>query len=94
MIPAKFWFYLKDNLKNNSFERIVINPKIVTGKPVIKGTRLTVQYILGLLAQGERIEDILKEYEGLTGDDIFACLLFAMEALESTTFIPLNVEVV
>lgn len=56
--------------------RIVINPKIMLGKPVIKGTRLTVQHILGLLAQGMSIEDIMQEYKNLTKEDIFACLAF------------------
>jgi len=75
-------------------ERITLNPKVMVGKPVIRGTRLTVQYILGLLAHGASIEEILKEYEGLTREDILACLLFATESLESTTFMPLQVEAV
>jgi len=79
--------------KRKLLERIVINPKVMVGKPVIKGTRLTVQYILGLLAHGATVEEILQEYEGLTREDILACLLFATEALESTTFVPLTIEV-
>ncbi len=63
-------------------ERITLNPKVMTGKPVIRGPRLTVQYILGLLAHGANIEEILKEYEGLTREDILTCLLFATESLE------------
>ena len=46
-------------------ERIAINPKIMVGKPVIKGTRLTVEYVLNLLAHGATAEEILQEYEGL-----------------------------
>ncbi len=61
-------------------ERIVINPKVMVGKPVIRGTRLTVQHILGLLAHGMIIDEILLEYEGLTREDILACTLFAREA--------------
>jgi len=79
--------------KRKLLERIVINPKVMVGKPVIKGTRLTVQYILGLLAHGATVDEILQEYEGLTREDILACLLFATEALESTTFVPLTIEV-
>jgi uncharacterized protein (DUF433 family) len=75
-------------------ERIVINPKVMVGKPVIKGTRLTVQYILGLLAHGATVDEILQEYEGLTQQDILACLLFATETLDSTTFVPLSVEAI
>jgi uncharacterized protein (DUF433 family) len=75
--------------KAKLLKRIVINPKIMVGKPTIAGTRLTVQYILGLLAQGMTIAEILDEYKGLTVEDIQACLFFASEALESTAFAPL-----
>jgi uncharacterized protein (DUF433 family) len=70
-------------------ERIVINPKIMVGKPVIRGTRLTVQYILNLLAHGATIDEILREYKELTKEDILACLLYASQVLEDTTFMPL-----
>jgi uncharacterized protein (DUF433 family) len=70
-------------------ERIAADPKVMVGKPVIKGTRLTVEYILGLLAHGATAADILREYEGLTAEDIQACLLFAHESLKSTSFVPL-----
>jgi len=72
--------------------RIVIDPRIMVGKPVIKGTRLTVQFILGLLAQGMTLEEILQEYNKLTREDILACLSFAHDALASTTFAPLSVK--
>jgi uncharacterized protein (DUF433 family) len=74
-------------------ERIVMNPKVKIGKPVIKGTRLTVEYILGLLAHGATFDEILGEYEGLTPEDIQACLLFATKSLESTIFLPLAGEI-
>lgn len=70
-------------------ERIALNPKIMVGKPVIRGTRLTVQYILNLLARGATVDEILQEYKGLTEEDILACLLYASETLEDTTFMPL-----
>jgi uncharacterized protein (DUF433 family) len=73
-------------------ERITLNPKIMVGKPIIKGTRLTVEYILNLLAHGDTIADILDEYKGLTINDIQACLLFATKSLENTTFMPLEME--
>ncbi len=72
--------------------RISINPKVMTGKPVIKGTRLTVEFILNLLAHGATIEQILAEYEGLTRSDIQACILFASKTLENTLFMPLEME--
>ncbi len=58
-------------------QRIVINPQVMVGKPIIRGTRLTVEYILNLLAHGATVEEILEEYEGLTCEDIQACILFA-----------------
>jgi uncharacterized protein (DUF433 family) len=73
-------------------DRITLNPKVMAGKPVIKGTRLTVDYILNLLAHGATMEEILEEYESLTPVDIQACLLFATRSLENTSFMPLNVE--
>src|SRR6266487_474947 len=75
--------------KSALLERIVSDPKVMVGKPVIRGTRLTVQYILGLLAQSSTVQDILEEYSGLTPEDIQACLLFASEILEDTSFAPL-----
>jgi uncharacterized protein (DUF433 family) len=73
-------------------DRITLNPKVMVGKPVIKGTRLTVEYILNLLAHGATMEEILEEYNGLTPEDIQACLLFATRSLENTSFMPLTVE--
>ena len=73
-------------------ERIALDPKVMVGKPVIKGTRLTVEFILGLLAHGATVGEILEEYEGLTPEDIQACLLFATKSLESTVFMPLTAE--
>ena len=73
-------------------ERIVINPKIMVGKPVVKGTRLTVEFILGLLAQGSTFDEIIEEYQGITSEDIRACLLFASKSLESSAFMPLSKE--
>ena len=73
-------------------ERITLNPRVMVGKPLIKGTRLTVEYILNLLAHGATVTEILEEYEGLTREDIQACLLFATKSLEQTVFMPLTVE--
>lgn len=75
--------------RNQLLERIVVNPKIMVGKPVIRGTRLTTQYILNLLAHGATVDEILQEYEGLIKEDILACLLYASVTLENTTFMPL-----
>jgi len=80
--------------ENQLLERITLNPRVVVGKPVIRGTRLTVEYILGLLAHGATETEILQEYAGLTQEDIQACLLFAAQSLESTLFMPLTMETV
>jgi uncharacterized protein (DUF433 family) len=53
------------------------NPKIMFGKPVIKGTRITVELILGKIADGESVEDILSSYPHLTREQILACVGFA-----------------
>jgi uncharacterized protein (DUF433 family) len=73
-------------------ERITTNPKVMRGKPIIKGTRLTVEYILNLLAHGATFDEILREYDGLAREDIQACLLFAQKSLENTVFMPLVME--
>ena len=73
-------------------ERIKVNPKVMVGKPVIRGTRLTVEYILNLLAHGATVTEIISEYKDLTKEDIQACILFATKSLENTTFMPLAVE--
>ena len=58
-------------------ERIVVNPQIFGGKPIIRGLRMAVEHILGMLAAGETAETILREYSFLEPADIQACLLFA-----------------
>jgi len=73
-------------------ERITLNSEVMAGKPVIKGTRLTVEYILNLLAHGTAVAEILEEYQGLTPEDIQACLLFAAKSLANTSFMPLSLE--
>jgi uncharacterized protein (DUF433 family) len=71
--------------------RITLNPGVMVGKPVIRGTRLTVEFILGLLAHGAAVTEILEEYEGLSPEDIQACFLFASRSLKDTEFMPLAV---
>jgi uncharacterized protein (DUF433 family) len=73
-------------------EHIVVDPRVMAGKPVIRGTRLTVDYVLNLLAHGATEPEILTEYRGLTRADIQACFLFATKALNSTEFMPLVAE--
>ncbi len=73
-------------------EHISIDPEVMTGKPVITGTRLTVEFILNLLAHGATTEEIIQEYKGLTKNDIQACILFASKTLEEMIFLPVKTE--
>lgn len=72
-------------------DRIVIDPEILVGKPVIKGSRLAVDFIVDLLAQGWSEGDILENYPGLTREDIQACLEYAGAILRSEKIYPLRV---
>lgn len=58
-------------------ERILVDPEILAGKPVIRGSRLAVELILELMAAGQSEQDVLEEYPGLTREDILACLAYA-----------------
>ena len=60
-------------------ERIVLDPKILVGKPVVKGTWLAVDFILDLLGQGWPSDEILRNYPGLEAEDIQACLAYARD---------------
>lgn len=71
-------------------ERIEINQAVLLGKPVIKGTRLSVQFIIGLMASGADFDEILDEYKGIEKEDILACLKFASESLGNELFMPLS----
>ena len=73
-------------------DRIQIDSQVMVGKPVIKGTRLAVEFNLNLLAHGASGPEVLDEYEGLAPEDIQACLLFATRSLERTSFMPLAAE--
>jgi len=63
--------------------RIVIDQEVLTGKPVIKGTRISVEFIIDLLGRGWTVENILEEYDHLTREDIQACLAYARDMLKS-----------
>jgi uncharacterized protein (DUF433 family) len=58
-------------------QRIILDPEILAGKPVVHGTRLAVEFILELLAAGQSKTEVLANYPGLTRDDILACLAYA-----------------
>ena len=78
--------------RDDLLERIVVSPRVMVGKPVIKGTRLTVEYILRRLAQGATADDLMQEYDGLTHDDIQACLLYAARTIGNEYVEPMLAE--
>ena len=78
--------------ENELLERITRNPKVKVGKPVIRGTRLCVDFMLGLMAYGMTIDEILEEYQGITREDVLACLLYAKADLSRNSFLPLAKE--
>jgi len=70
-------------------ERIVIDPKVLVGKPLIRGTRLSVEFILDLLANNWTIDQILEEYPQLEREDIIATLKYAAEMVKEEKVYPL-----
>ncbi len=72
-------------------ERITVDPKILVGKPVIKGTRIAVEFLLELLAEGWTHDQIIKNYPRLSADDIQAALHYAAEVLKQERVYPLTV---
>ena len=69
-------------------ERITSNPKVLVGKPAIKGTRIGVDLVLEKLGAGESIEQLLESYPHITRDDVNACLLFAAETISHESVFP------
>lgn len=72
-------------------DRITIDPAVLVGKPVIKGTRLAVEFIVGLLGQGWTVDEVLEDYPGITREDVQACLAYASEVLRSEKVYALGV---
>ncbi|MCY4489499.1 MAG: DUF433 domain-containing protein [Deltaproteobacteria bacterium] len=71
-------------------DRIVVDSKIMVGKPVVRGTRLTVEFIIDLLAQGWNETDILDNYPSLSSQDVRACLHYAGELLREEKVFPID----
>ncbi len=69
-------------------DRITLDTAVLAGKPVIRGSRLAVDFIVGLMGQGWTEADILRNFPGLTHDDIAACLQYASEILQSEKVYP------
>ena len=71
-------------------DRIVADPAVLVGKPVIKGTRLSVEFIVGLLAQGWSESEILRNYPGIVREDVLACLAYAQDRLKDERVYPVS----
>lgn len=71
-------------------KRIIVDPAVLVGKPVIKGTRISVEFVIDLLARGWTVEQVLKEYDHLKLEDIQACLSYASEIIKSEQIYPLS----
>jgi uncharacterized protein (DUF433 family) len=74
-------------------ERITVNPQIFAGKPIIRGRRLAVEHVLGMLAAGDSVDEILKGYPWLERQDIQACLVYARRVTANERIEPLSIEV-
>jgi uncharacterized protein (DUF433 family) len=68
--------------------RIVLDPAVLSGKPIIRGARLSVDFVLGLMADGWTEADILRNYPGVSDEDLAACLAYARDALRSEKVYP------
>ena len=73
-------------------ERISVNPQIFGGKPIIRGRRLAVEHVLGMLAAGDTTDDILQAYPWLEREDIQACLVYARRITANERIEPLSIE--
>jgi uncharacterized protein (DUF433 family) len=73
-------------------KRITVNPQIFGGKPIIRGRRLAVEHILGMLAAGDTAEILLEEYSWLEAEDIQACLVYARRIVAHERIEPLAIE--
>lgn len=76
-------------MKEKLLARIGINPKVMLGKPVIRGTRIPVEIILRKLAQSISVEEILSDYPRLTKEDIQAAIAYAAQSLSTEEILPL-----
>jgi uncharacterized protein (DUF433 family) len=68
--------------------RITLDPKVLAGKPVVRGTRLSVEFVIDLMAEGWSEADILANYSGITHEDVLACLSYARDTLSSEKVFP------
>ena len=73
-------------------KRITVNPEIFGGKPIIRGRRMAVEHVLGMLAAGDTVEDLLQGYAWLEREDIQACMAYASRVVSHEYFSPMEVK--
>ena len=78
--------------ENELLSRITVNPRVFGGKPIIRGRRLAVEHVLGMLAAGDSTETLLAAYPWLEADDVRACLLYARKVVGEERIEPLLLE--
>jgi len=78
--------------ENELLSRITVNPKIFGGKPIIRGRRLAVEHVLGMLAAGDTVETILSGYPWLVREDVLACIAYAHRLVEHERVEPMLVD--
>ena len=79
--------------RDELLQRITYNPDILGGKPTIRGRRLAVEHVLGMLAAGDSPETLMEGYEWLEREDILACLAYAYRVVADERFMPTFAEV-
>lgn len=72
-------------------DRIAVNPAILTGKPTIQGTRIAVEFVLELVAEGWSTDEIVRNYPGITAEDVRACVRYAVASLKNENVYPVTV---
>jgi uncharacterized protein (DUF433 family) len=78
--------------ESDLLRRITVNPRILGGKPILRGRRLAVEHVLGMLAAGDSPESILEGYTWLEAEDIRACLVYARRIVANERIEPLLIE--
>ena len=82
------WHYASPDMAFDWRERITVDPAVLVGKPVVRGTRLAVEFILDLVAGGWSFDEVLANYPGLTVEDIRACVAYAKDVLAEERVFP------
>jgi len=88
IVKHNFYYFLLIKIMPRTSKRIVIDPKIMVGKPVIRGTRVPVDAIIHRIALGDTVEEILQDYPGVTRKDIKAALDYAESLVRGEDILP------